>query len=403
MVEKNDACTGCGACMQVCPAGAIHMGDNGEGFLYPEVDAGRCTGCGLCEQHCHLLTARGRDTEPGVWAVVHRDRGTLRESTSGGAFSALARAVLRQGGKVAGCAFTPGWEAVHVLVDDEAGLARLRGSKYVESDLGDIYAQVRDALRGQIPVLFCGTGCQVAGLRAFLAREDTRLLYTVDLICHGVPSRALFRRHVDYLERKLGEPLAHYAFRHKEKGRWGEYRYAYQGVSGKRKSGGPGQDAYYAHFLGGSTYRASCYQCRYANTARPGDITLGDFWGIEDAQPALPVRYGVSLVLTHTEKGRTLLLEQAEQLDCTPCALADAVAENRNLRSPSPRPAGRDGIYRTIDEIGYAAWARRHTRSLYSLKKRMASLLPQRVKRSLKRALTRIPGARQNGKRPGIV
>lgn len=200
-----------------------------------------------------------------------------KESTSGGIFIPLAKSTLEKGGVVFGCAYDENLVARHIAVEKEADLHKLQGSKYVQSDLSGIYSRVKSELKDGRNVLFSGTGCQVAGLRSFLGKDFDNLI-TVDIVCHGVPSPKLFEKYIGYLGSKLGEPVKSYNFRSKKRHGRGLF---YDVETDNIGKGGSGfDDPYYNAFLNCKTYREGCYNCRFANCDRQGDITLADFWGI---------------------------------------------------------------------------------------------------------------------------
>ncbi len=352
MIKMNNiltlgkSCCGCGGCEQACPRHCISFITDEEGFLYPSVDANACTDCGVCLKKCPIASDVPRGKDPAVYAAKLNDRQTAFQSTSGGVFYAIAADFLARGGVVFGCAYDDDLRAVHIAAHNERELKRLQGSKYVQSDTRGVYRRVKEALDQSKPVLFSGTGCQAAGLRAFLGREYDNLLIA-DIVCHGVPSPLLFEKYLQYKGGKMGGKITAYNFRSKAKRGWDLY---YMAETTRKKQSDYGFfDPYYNAFLNCKTYRESCYQCPFANSERPGDITLADYWGVQKAHPEFYDSNGVSLVLVNTPKGEAAWEKLRKVTTSVPSTLEQAVVLNKNLREPSARPDCRDTIYEGID------------------------------------------------------
>lgn len=221
MIKLCDAkdCTGCMACGNACRFGAITFSPDNEGFLHPKIDPERCTGCKMCVRACPILTPcppAGTQEEKRVFAAWAKDENIRDESSSGGVFSVLAKDVIAAGGVVFGAAFDERFSVRHVMAEDEDGLKNLRGSKYVQSDIGKTFSLAENFLKARRRVFFTGTPCQIAGLRMYL-RKDYENLLTADIVCHGVPSPMVFESYKIWLESRLGSPLGDYKFRDK---RW---------------------------------------------------------------------------------------------------------------------------------------------------------------------------------------
>ena len=281
------------------------------GFLRPEVDAGVCVGCGGCDSVCPAIGARPKDgVEVVLWAKS-KNEGERHASSSGGLFALLAHEVLGNGGVVCGAAWEPGCKGVrHVLVEAEGGLDAVMRSKYVQSKIGrDVYEGMRAALRDGRRVLFAGTACQVAGVRAYLGKlADSDGFLAVDVICHGVPSPLLWEKWATWRERRAGAPLRGVNMRSKTTG-WLSYSASYAYAHDAEKDGRAvcdgsvfGDDWYFKAFLSNASLRASCLQCP-AKRSCGSDITLGDYWGIQAVHPEADCEGGVSAVLCNTAKG----------------------------------------------------------------------------------------------------
>lgn len=374
-------CCGCNACEQICPKKCITFEYDKEGFLYPAINEKDCINCGACVKHCPILSDVDTAENPDVYAVKYKDRETTHKSTSGGIFIALARHIIDKDGVVFGCAYDENLVARHICVDKKSELCSLQSSKYVQSDLSGVYTQVSNALKSDKYVLFSGTGCQVAGLKAFLGKEYEKLL-TTDIICHGVPSPKLFANYIDHLGKKMGGKLCEYNFRSKEKRGWDLYFKASN--SKKSKSDYGFFDPYYNAFLTCKTYRESCYKCKFANSQRVGDITLGDYWGIQKFHPDFYDENGVSLILINTEKGKKYFTDINSEIIYIPSTLKKASVMNKNLSAPSARPACRDNIYEGYDE-DFSTYVKTKLAFKVSPKVRIKKMIPLSVKNALKK------------------
>ena len=306
--DKKDCC-GCHACATVCAHRCITMQTDSEGFLYPQVDRDACTDCGLCEKVCPVIHQGVPQRPQRVYAAQCKDEAIRSQSSSGGLFTLLAEAVIREGGVVFGARFDDAWRVHHAWADSVEGIASFRGSKYVQSAIGDAYRQAKEFLLQGRRVLFTGTPCQIAGLRNFLRKEYDNLL-TVDVICHGVPSPKVWQKYLHEMSSSANASAAisGISFRDKSKG-WKNYRLrvdygaSQSSVSVASLFQSPSENAFMRSFLSCLSLRPSCHACPSKDGKSGSDITIADFWGIEKYNANFSDDKGTSAVLINTIKG----------------------------------------------------------------------------------------------------
>lgn len=344
-LEKRHCC-GCGSCSNACPKHAISMEPDEEGFLYPRVDHAICIGCGVCVRKCPVLTEQPKNDAVEVCYAQWSDEETRLASVSGGAFTELARYAFARGGVVFGAAYGEDMAVRHVAVEDEEGLSALRGSKYVQSQVGDCYAQVRRLLEQGRFVLFSGCPCQVAGLYAYLGKGDWDNLLTADLLCHGAPSQALFRR---YLEEDYGlENVADVKFRDKSAFGWSSNMNVYLADGAVRREWGT-VDPYYRMFSACLANRPFCSICKFSRVPRVGDFTLGDWWGIGRYDRELDDRSGTSLVMVNNVRARAVFDEISPGFErVRELPLDQAKAHNGAIDHPLEASSARDRFFRLL-------------------------------------------------------
>ena len=324
ITDKRNCC-GCWACVQVCPKQCISMHEDDEGFLYPQVDMSLCIDCGLCEQACPVLHQAEERHPLHGYAAKNNDEDIRWESSSGGAFSALADAVLADGGVVFGAKFAADWSVIHGYTETRNGLVGFRGSKYVQSRVGATYKEVKAFLEKGRTVLFSGTPCQIAGLKLFLRKEYDRLL-TVDFICHGVPSPGVWQQYLtEAVARQCDKNsvcshpihgrdalIESISFRNKGLG-WKKYSFALtlsatNGSGKKIQFCSPlNQNLYLRGFLANLYLRPSCHECPSKSLKSGSDLTIGDFWGVQHIMPQVDDNKGISVVLVNSERGDRFL------------------------------------------------------------------------------------------------
>lgn len=330
-----EKCTGCGACVQCCPKRCISWTQREFGFRYPQIDKDACVNCGLCEKVCPIDKALEVSDEQKAYAAVHKDDEVLAKSTSGGAFTAIADAIFAQGGIVYGAAMRDGMQVKHIRTSGKDDFEGLRSSKYLQSDTGTTYQMVEQDLKQGKTVLYSGTPCQIDGLKNFL-RKDYENLYTADIVCHGVGSQAYFDKYMDYARERYGKIKA-LRFRSKEYAGWscgGGVVVVDSSDCLKKIPYRDFDNYYYSYFLSGDIYRKSCYSCKYANTNRVGDFTLGDYWGVEALNLPLQTKNGCSLLLVNNRHAM-LLLDEIESLDRVETTVEQAAHCNKQLNAPS--------------------------------------------------------------------
>lgn len=307
MVEK-ERCCGCSACYNACPVGCIKMVEDQLGFLFPVIDEKVCVHCGLCESVCPILNSLQVEQYPILCWGGHAVNQEIRQaSSSGGLFSILALSVIDNGGVVFGAALENDCNEVrHIMVTNKEDLKKLRGSKYVQSIIGNTYLVAKKYLLEGKQVLYSGTPCQIHGLNLFLSHDYENLL-TVEVICHGVPSPNLYRKYIDYISRKLGSKIRKVMFRDEFGGVILKMRI--ESDIGKIYSKDMNSDPFYRLFLSNQCLRESCYKCPSRGFYKRADITLSDFWGVENVAPDLTDGGGLSLVMVHSIKGEKAFLQ----------------------------------------------------------------------------------------------
>lgn len=347
----KENCCGCGSCGQKCPVGAIHMEADREGFLYPAIDSGRCVNCGACVGVCPIPRGEAwkAKEEPAAYAAKHKDRNVLRESTSGGAFTALSDLILEQGGVIYGAAYgrefgEGGLSVSHYRAETKEERDRFRFSKYVQSDTRDTFSQVREDLKKGRVVLFTGTPCQNAGLRGYLGGEhwpDNLIL--CDVICHSVPSPRIWADYVEFLEREYGDgsaTLNRAQFRTKEVP-WSRTAKSFVFTLGNDPHVHMDDRYHKLLFQARTATRPSCYSCRFASLQRVTDLTIADYWGIEKYLPEFTDDDGVSIILVNTKKGEGYFRRMGERMEWVRRPVSECLKEQPRLSSPLPAPEGK--------------------------------------------------------------
>lgn len=346
-ILSKTACCGCSACAQCCPKGCITMIDDSEGFLYPLVDKENCIDCHICENVCPLLKSNSPHEPLLTYAAINKDEKTRQSSSSGGIFSLLAEKIILNNGIVFGAKFDDDFQVCHDFADTIAGIVEFRGSKYVQSKIGEAYKKCENFLKARRQVLFSGTPCQIGGLKHFL-RKDYDNLFTVDVVCHGVPSPKVWHR---YLKEIVGtKRILNCSMRNKENG-WKRSNFTldYGDMQDMhRLSSWHHENVFMEAFLKNMILRPSCYNCRFRNFRSHSDITIADFWGVQKIIPEMDDDRGTSLVMVNTEKGCNILPIDGVRIVET--SFVNGLRSNPSIaynHKPWPR---REKFFNTLDD-----------------------------------------------------
>ena len=348
LFNVKEECCGCGACAAVCSNGAIDMRKDEEGFLYPVVADDKCVECGACVSICRAGAGKIKASDNvSAFAAYCIDESIRKSSSSGGIFSILAEEVLRHGGVVYGAAFDERFSVKHIAVDNVSELPRLRGSKYVQSDIGDCFADVkRNVLAGR-QVLFSGTPCETAGMLNYLGGRHENLL-TVDLVCHGVPSPAVWDAYVrEICGAKDYADIKRISFRDKTIS-WREYSVLFVFKDNTEHRRAMKDDHYMQGFLRDLYLRPSCHACRFKGDNRTSDITLADFWGIEKVMPEMYDGRGTSLILTNTKKGLKFLARIKDKMRIADADVSEALSHNEAALASVEANLNREEFFRAF-------------------------------------------------------
>ena len=366
------SCTGCESCLQACRFDALSLVEDGEGFRYPAIDAEKCTNCGACRRACPNVNPPTRNGNPVVvFGGHHCDSEVLEESTSGGAFSAiLAGWFALPGDRAAFGAVAHGLDVRHEAAASESEAVKFRKSKYAQSIIGDSYVEARRLLKSGAHVLFSGTPCQIAGLKAFLGglAESSNLL-TVEVICEGIPSPLYVRAYDEKMRTERGSRIAELDYRFKDGRKWDFQVMSTSLESGHRSKVDRWFNAFWYVWLDHLMSRPSCYECPYACRERVADVSLGDLWGVHLYCPDLYARNaGASLVVCNSDKGAVALGDALPYLEGRELDFEDAVRYQSPMRKSIDANPQRDSFMADLTEMCFdelnAKWARKPTAKL---------------------------------------
>lgn len=356
-LAATSRCTGCAACMASCGNGAILMRSDDKGFLHPCVNLSKCTGCGKCSSTCPELNEAISPCSPAsVYACWDTDFERRMQATSGGVFMRLAEFVLNQGGSVCGAIFDEGLAVHHVVTREHAVVEKMRGSKYVQSNVGLALEKCAELLRADEFVLFTGTPCQVAAMRQIAARIRTGRLLSVDVLCHGAPSPLFWESYLEYRESENGSKAMHAWFRKKTPS-WTVFSLELDFKTEHRLHAWcTTEDLFLRAFLGDYISRSCCHSCRYVGPERVGDITLADFWGyISETRADRNDEKGISLVMLNTAEGEGAFSKIAANLKIVHKTLEEAQRGNVPLRKAIPCNLRREEFWKAFYAGGIEA------------------------------------------------
>lgn len=349
--EKH--CYGCAACINICPNNAISIIKNKEGFYNPFIDKEKCSKCGLCEKKCiYLKKIKSNSDLENVecYAMQLKDNKDIMYSSSGGVFIELARKILENGGYVSGCVWDENMMAKHIITNDTKELQKMRGSKYVQSDIGKIYKDIQNLLKQRKKVIFTGLPCQIQALKEIVGENEN--LYTCSLICEGVPSPEIWKKYKEYFEKKQKSKLVSVNFRSKEKYGWNRPIIKMKFENGNVVENlSYNLDKYMILFITGKLMNNSCYECKFKKDKINSDIIIGDFWGFSDKKTIKNYKkYGVSSVIIKTEKGKILFNNIKNKYNVKQVKYEEIAENNPNLERCLEKSLDRDFIYKEMND-----------------------------------------------------
>ena len=385
-ITQKSKCNGCHACAQICPPKCIEMVCDNEGFLYPTISASQCTECGLCEKTCPVLTHKLQYEEKEItaYAAFNKDENVRLKSSSGGIFSLLANYIFSQNGIVFGAAFDHDFNVIHSHAENTEELEALLGSKYVQSSIGDCYQRTKEILKTGRLVLFSGTPCQIEGLLSYLKKPYDNLI-TQDLICHGVPSPMVWRHYIKYRESAANDStLQKVSFRSKDTG-WKEYSISLSFENGKEYRAPHDKDPMMQVFLHNLCLRPSCYDCAFKSKARRSDITLADFWGIQNLLSDMDDNKGTSLVFIQSPKGEEIFSRIMDSLTVVNVNTDKAISYNTSMINSSTLPKKRGEFLKRISAKKFVKVQSKYCKATFINKtKRFLAKCLKKAKRMIK-------------------
>lgn len=359
-IQDKKKCCACSACYNICPVNAIEMVKDEKGFKYPKVNKEKCVNCGLCEKVCPILNPSAKvDNSPEAYAVKNKNEIIRKQSSSGGIFTLLAEKILRDGGVVFGATFDEEWRVKHEYVEKVEDLKKFRGSKYLQSSIGDTYSQVKKFLLEGRKVMFTGTPCQIEGLKSFLQKDYENLL-TQDIICHGVPSPKVHSKYIEFVRKQInGESIDEINHRTKKNG-WKDYNF-YIKFNNTEYVQSHNTDLYMQAFLKNTSLRDSCYDCKFKKRNRVSDITLADFWGIESVLPEMDDDKGISLVIVNSKKGKKIFESVKDKIVYQKVDFDDAISHNPSMVYSSKPDINREKFFENLDTIPFDKLVSKYT------------------------------------------
>lgn len=346
-------CCGCTACASICSKEAITMVENEKGFFYPLIDSQKCIACGLCVSVCPLKKRKvihaTKSNIKASFAMRIKNKSILSQSSSGGAFSLLAKYVIEQNGIVCGASYDENLIVRHTFSDNVSDCRKFRGSKYSQSDVRGVFLEIKKYLNSGRIVLFTGTPCQCDGLVTYLRKPYDNLI-TADVICHSIPSPKYFKQYLSMVEHKYQKKLREVLMRDKSKG-WGVDSYKYIFNDGSSKLNPTNIKCWQQIFESGLITRESCFDCQYTNLIRATDFTIGDFWDFDNKRPEIKSKEGTSVILLNTNKAIHIFDEVKEQTEFW--SICEEEFMQPRLRTSSARPFDYDLFWELYLQNGF--------------------------------------------------
>lgn len=356
--NEKEKCCGCYACYNICKYGAITMVKDEKGFEYPQIDKTRCVNCGICEKVCPIINNQNTSNSVKAYACINKNTQERLESSSGGVFSLIAEKILNKNGVVFGASFDNEYNVEHIYIDKKEELYKLRGSKYVQSKIGNSYKKVKEFLEKDLYVLFTGTPCQIEGLLKYL-QKDYEKLYTQDIICHGVPSPKVWQKYLEYRYKKDKNKPKRIYFRNKDDG-WTLFnmKFCYDKFYYKQNQK---RDLFMQAFLKNTILRDSCYNCRFKKMNRLSDITLADFWGIKNVIPEMYDNKGTSLVIINSIKGNNLFSEIKNNMKIKEVSVDEGIKFNSAMISSVKKDVKREEFFQNLETMSFDKLVKKYT------------------------------------------
>lgn len=379
IISKKDCC-GCHACFNICPQNAISMVDDEKGFKYPIINQDKCINCGLCKKVCPILKNAKIKNEPKVYACYNLNDEERFNSSSGGIFILIAKEIIKRKGIVFGSYLNKEFKVEHTMIENENDLHKLMGSKYVQSTIGSTYIETKKALDENKYVLFTGTPCQIEGLKSYLMKDYDKL-YTQDIICHGVPSPLVWEKYKKYRKIIDKEEPEKISFRNKDDG-WQLFnmKFTYNKSTYKKNQN---NDLFMKVFLNNIILRESCYSCHFKKINRISDITLADYWGINNVNPKFNDNKGTSVVIINSEKGKELFDSIKNKIKYEESDLKYILKYNPSISNSVLINKNRESFFDNINNLEFDKLVKKYTkRPLY---KRVLSKCKRIIKKLLRK------------------